>query len=154
MPFGAMTQAEKHLQRVLRIGGLGLLAALTGAFMPRPWMAQLHEMLDLGPFPAQPIVVYLARSTSGLYAFMGGLLWLLARDVRRNHLLINYVGVMGLIASAGLFVTDIRIHMPLYWILVEGPVVAILSGSLLVLSHLARKAERQPARPDPVEADA
>jgi hypothetical protein len=51
--------------------------------MPRSWLDVGHQVLGLGEFPTAPMAEYLARSVSALCTFYGGLLLLLARDVRR-----------------------------------------------------------------------
>lgn len=93
---------------MLRFIGAVCLLALIGLFMPRDWMAATHEAIGLGPFPEEPITEYLARSTSGLCAFYGGLLLLISRDVHRYRGLIAFqaLGIMacslaGTIMGAG-----------------------------------------------------
>ncbi len=88
--------ASRLLAVVLRsVGGVCLLAVV-GLLMPRDWMAAIHEAAGLGPFPTAAITEYLARSTSALCTFYGGLLLLAARDVPRYRVLIAYqaVGIM------------------------------------------------------------
>ena len=88
-----MAQAERWLKLLLRAaGGLMLLATLA-LFMPTRWMEICHERLGLGAFPDQPIVEYLARTTSALYALLGALLLLASCDVKRYARVITVVAV-------------------------------------------------------------
>ena len=75
--------------------------------------------MGLGTFPDAPIAEYLARSTSGLAAFYGGLLLLLARDVYRYRAIIWYqaIAIMCL-ATAGFFLA-IRAGIPAIWVGVD-----------------------------------
>jgi hypothetical protein len=57
--------------------------ALIPLFSPRSWLDGGHKFLGLDEFAAAPIADYLARSVSALCVFYGGLLLLLAGDVRR-----------------------------------------------------------------------
>ena len=46
-----------------------MLTALFAVFLPVRWMAETHEWLGLGEFPESPLVDYLTRSASLLYAW-------------------------------------------------------------------------------------
>jgi len=84
---------EAWLKLLLRIlGGICVLAVIP-LFMPRSWLDAGHQSLGLGQFPTAPVAEYLARSVSALSAFYGGLLLLLARDVRRFVSIIKYQAV-------------------------------------------------------------
>ncbi|MCX6898217.1 MAG: hypothetical protein NT105_05910 [Verrucomicrobia bacterium] len=121
----------------LRIYGTVAGLAIFAVFMPRAWMAATHEMIGLGKFPDGAIVDYLARSVSALYAFHGGLLWLLARDVRRHAAIIAYVAVAGIAFSVFILALDVSLGLPVWWILGEGPSVFVIS--LVVLALLAKE---------------
>ncbi len=121
----------------LRIYGTVAGLAIFAVVMPRAWMVATHEMIGLGKFPDGAIVDYLARSVSALYAFHGGLLWLLARDVRRYATVIAYVAAAGIAFSIFILSLDVSLGLPVWWILGEGPCVLVIS--LLVLTLLARE---------------
>jgi hypothetical protein len=91
----------------------------------------------LGKFPDGVIVDYLARSVSALYAVHGGLLWLLARDVRRYEAIIVYIAAAGMAFSVFVLVLDANLGLPVWWTLGEGPSVLVISVVILVL--LARE---------------
>jgi hypothetical protein len=108
-----MTLAEKLLKLVLYAAGGACCLAVGPLFMPRAWMAWTHVQLGMGAFPDAPVAEYLARLTSGLYAFYGGLLLLLARDVRRHASIIAYqTVVIALLAVVG----AIYGGMPWFWL--------------------------------------
>ncbi|HET6407338.1 MAG TPA: hypothetical protein VFG14_05610 [Chthoniobacteraceae bacterium] len=93
MHFLTERVSESWLRLLLRILGWICVLALIPLFMPWSWLDVGHRLLALGDFPAAPIAEYLARSVSALCAFYGGLLLLLARDVRRFLSIIRYQAV-------------------------------------------------------------
>jgi len=58
--------------------GVGLLLATVAVFLPVSQMAIMHRWLGLGEFPDAPITIYLARSTSLLYAMHGAVMFYVA----------------------------------------------------------------------------
>src|SRR5688572_3366178 len=71
------------LRCLLVLSGVMTLLALPAVFMPTAWMDHFHRGLDLGPLPQKPIIEYLTRSVSFLYAAFGSLTLLIAWDLRR-----------------------------------------------------------------------
>jgi len=140
-----MMNAERTLTAFLRVVGTVCALAIIAVFMPRAWMAAIHERLGLGPFPDGPIVEYLARSTSMFYAFLGGVLWVLSRDVRRSR---RAIAVMACATIAGgwvLLTIDLRAGMPMWWTACEGPFVILLGAVTLILRARAPAGEAQAA---------
>jgi len=70
--------------------------------MPFDWMNAIHRQAELGDLPNVPIVGYLTRSISALYALHGALLVFLAGDVRRFLPVVRFLAVAG----AGAVVPD------------------------------------------------
>ena len=70
-----------------------MCVAIFAVSMPTAWMAACHRWLGLGEFPAQPLVEYLARGTSGCFAIFGVVLLVVATDVRRYGPLISLLAV-------------------------------------------------------------
>lgn len=103
--------------------------------MPFEWMDSTHRWLGMGELPRAPIVGYLARSVSGLYAFHGAFLLFVSLDVRRYLPLIRFVGLVGIFMGAILVGLDLASGMPVWWTTVEGPFVIVLSGIVLVLAN-------------------
>ena len=128
---------ESVLIWLLRISGVVVLLALAAVFLPIAWMAAIHAWLGLGDFPESPLVDYLTRSISALYAIHGGLLLLVSCDVRRHAAVVVYLAVTGI--GFGLLMIGVDLHagMPLRWTIGEGPPVMILG---IVILYLLRKA--------------
>ena len=126
-----MNSAEQFLRILLRIGGITMLTAFFAIFLPVRWMAVTHEWLGLGEFPASPLVDYLTRSASLLYAWHGGLLLLISTDIRRFRPVLIYLGIVTALGGLILLGIDLHAGMPSYWTLGEGPPVALL-GCLMV----------------------
>ena len=119
----------------LRILGVVSLFALVGIFMPYSWMDATHRWLGMGTLPAEPIVGYLARSTSAFYAFFGGLLLLVSFDLQRYRGLLICIGLMHIIFGVLLLAIDLVEGLPLFWTLTEGPIVITFGVIILVLSY-------------------
>lgn len=117
------TAADVLAWSLRMFGGIDLLA-LVPFLMPLEWIRVGHEFCGFGPFPAEPIAEYLARATSLLWAMHGALLLFLARDVRRRVEVIRFVALITVLVSLGLFGLSWRAGMPMWWLLLEGPVFA------------------------------
>jgi hypothetical protein len=115
-----MAKPESALRLVLRMLGSGGLLATPFIFLPYPWMSALHRGLGMGPLPEEPIVGYLARSTSAFYAMVGGLLWVVSFDVRRHRLALCYLGGAICLLGVVLFGVDLLEGLPLWWNLLDG----------------------------------
>lgn len=126
---------------VLRVGGAVMLLAVFAIFMPTRWMAVTNDWLGLGEFPASPLVDYLTRSLSMMYALQGGLLILLSFDLRRYRPVLLYVSLTTLIGGLVLLGIDLHAGLPLYWTLCEGPPVALIG---LLLVWLVRRVPQPP----------
>jgi hypothetical protein len=132
---------ETWLVWLLRLCGGFTLLAFFAMFLPTEWMAATHRWLGLGEFPASPVVDYLTRSIAGLYAIHGGILLVIARDVRAHATLIAYLGAASVLFGIGLVVIDWRADLPLWWVAGEGP--PLLLVGLLIL-WLIRRVPRGP----------
>lgn len=131
-----VARGERRLAWSLRLfGGVDLLA-LIAFFMPMSWIQAGHELCGFGPFPEGPIPEYLARATSLLWAMHGGLLLVLSTDVRKYVELIGFVAIITVLAGLLLFLLARRTDLPLWWMLLEGPVFA--ATGLWYLSCLRR----------------
>jgi hypothetical protein len=138
--LGVVNRQGRFLQIVLRAGGITMLLATFAIFMPVSWMAGTHEWLGMGEFPASPLVDYLTRSISFLYAMHGGLLLVVAGNLQRYRPIVLYLGIAT--AIGGLLLTGIDRHagMPMWWTLAEGPPVALLG--LLITGLTLRSTSR------------
>jgi hypothetical protein len=129
--------SETWLRLVLRANGVVCGLAIFPALMPAAWMAATHQWLQLGTFPPGPVVIYMARCLSGLYAALGGLMLLSGTDVRRYGPVIRYLGAV--LSGMGLLVlvVGIGIRLPVWWIVAEGPVVMADGMAILLLQRSA-----------------
>ena len=110
-----MQRVENYLKVLLQAFGAVTVIALVPCVMPRNWMAVVHEWLGMGVLPDKPVVEYLARTTSALYGFLGGLYLVLATDVRRFARVITYSAVTTLLLSAVNTALCLRAGMPKWW---------------------------------------
>jgi hypothetical protein len=130
-----MTKKKRYFKLLLRVIGTAALFALVAVVMPYSWMNTIHQRLGLGELSPEPIVGYLARSTSAFYAFFGGLLWLISSDLRRYRLVLIYVGAATVVFGTILFIVDLQEGLPLYWCLTEGPTNTTFGIIILTLSR-------------------
>ncbi|MBI5864716.1 MAG: hypothetical protein HZB38_09445 [Planctomycetes bacterium] len=143
-----MAPAQRALVIILRVTGVILLTALFAVCLPTDWMAAIHRWAGLGEMPRAPIVEYLTRSISLLYAFNGGLAIVASFDVIRMRPLILFLAATGIVSGAGLLLIDLFAPMPRYWTVFEGPPLVILSAGVLWLtSRLPKKAAADRASP-------
>jgi len=130
-----MTRQDRFLRLFLRIIGTASLFAFVAVVMPYSWMNAIHQWLGMGRLPTEPIVGYLARSTSAFYALFGGLLWVVSFDLQRHRLVLRYLGAAIILFGATLIAIDMFEGMPLYWSLCEGPIDIGFGIVILFLSY-------------------
>ena len=129
---GRMMNTEIRLLRgLLGLIGCGLTSAVGAVFLPTEWMAASHEFLGLGPFPTATLTEYLTRSIALLYTIHGVLLLAIAIHLRSAWPVIPWVGTTDLLFGLGIFGIDLAAGMPTYWVVMEGPGIAL--GGLAVL---------------------
>ncbi len=132
-----MNGADRLIRFILRLTGTVLLLAAPFIFMPRSWHAWVHEWLGLGPYPEGPVIDYLVRTASAMYALSGIFCWLISFNLER------YAGLIAFLAEASIafgvltIVVDFANELPWFWKWFEGP-PAILWG-IVVLVLLARR---------------
>jgi hypothetical protein len=129
-----MNHNQRILVWLLRIGGVVMLTALVAVVMPFDWMNSIHGQMGLGELPNVPIVGYLTRSISALYAFYGALLIFLAGDVQRYLSVVRFLAMTGAVFGALMLGIDYAVGMPLPWTFAEGPFVIALSAVILWFS--------------------
>ncbi len=140
MPRSDPPRSERLLALLLRLVGAVMLLALPAVVMPTAWMDACHRALGLGPLPAGPIVEYLTRSISFLYAIHGGLLLVVASDVRRNVGVLVYLAAAGMAFGAALVAIDLRADLPVWWVLTEGPPLTAVGLLILLLTRSVPRA--------------
>lgn len=132
--------AEKALAWLLRISAVVLLTALVPAVMPFAWMQEIHRSLGMGELPEGPIVGYLTRSLSAMYAMHGALLFFVSWNVRRFLPVVKCLAVLAVLFGMGMLVLDVMVGMPLSWVVGDGPFIVVLGGVMLWLA--GRMADR------------
>jgi hypothetical protein len=130
-----MAKQGYFFKLLLRIIGSVALLALVAVVMPYSWMNAVHQWLGMGELPSEPVVGYLARSTSAFYAFLGGLFWVVSFDLHRHRMVLCYLGVVIVIFGAVLLVVDLLEGMPLWWSLGEGPINIVFGIVILMNSY-------------------
>ena len=129
---------ETALRLLLRLVGSTSLFALVFVAAPYSWMDAIHAELGLGELPGEPVVGYLARSTSGFYAMLGGLFWVVSFDLQRNRSVLLYLGTATVIFGAALVAIDWGEGLPALWKWWEGPLVMAMGLALLLLTRALR----------------
>lgn len=95
--------------------------AIVPVFFPYAWMNSLHQLAGLGELPSEPIVLYLARSTSAFYFMVGVYAMAFSTDISRYRPLIKLWAMMISLMGLMLIGIDLSAGMPVYWTLSEGP---------------------------------
>jgi hypothetical protein len=143
-----MSHAEKTLVLLMRFSGVLLLTAMIPVVMPFAWMQDIHRALGMGEFPAGPIVGYLTRSLSAMYAMHGALVFFVSLDVRRYLPLVKFLAVLGILFGSGMLVLDIMVGMPPSWIIGEGPFIIVLGGVMLWLAGRVHQTDETSVKSD------
>jgi hypothetical protein len=139
-----MAERDRFFKLFLRVIGTAALFALVAVVIPYSWMNAIHQRLGLGQLPAEPIVGYLARSTSAFYALLGALLWVVSFDLVRHRLILRFLGVAIIVFGGILLIVDFVEGMPLWWSLWEGPINMAFGTIILILSNrIARGIRRR-----------
>jgi hypothetical protein len=133
-----VTKNQTGLVFILRVFGVMDLLALLAVFLPLEGMARTHAWLGLGELPREPIVGYLTRSASALYALHGAMILFISFDVSRYARLITFLAVAALVHGAIMFVIDLVVGMPVFWTLLEGPAFAATGAVVLWMQYKDR----------------
>lgn len=131
----ATTAKERWLVRLLWAFGLLDLAAFSAVLMPWSVMDGIHRACGLGELPTTPIVGYLARTASLLYALHGAVVLFVARDVRRYAPLVRFLAVLAMLQGAALILIDRVEKLPGWWQFWEGSCIAAIGGMVLLLQR-------------------
>lgn len=121
------------LVAVLRVSGVGMLFALVFVFCPFSWMVRINESMELEQLPYTPVISYLIRTLSAMYAIIGGFLLFVSCDVERYRELIRFLGAIAIAAGIGITALDAILRLPIMWTLLEGPMTIGLGAIMLYL---------------------
>ena len=111
-----------------------MLVALLPSMMPLAWMKEVHRYLGMGELPDGPIIGYLTRSLSVMYAMHGAVLFFVSLDVRRFLPVVKFVAVLTILFGLWLIALDVVVGMPVFWIAAEGPSLFLLYCVVLWLT--------------------
>jgi hypothetical protein len=128
----------------LRFLGALDISAFFAVIMPWRWMAFGHTVAGLGEMPHTPIVGYLARSASVMYAIHGAIFLFMSFDVPRYIRLITFLAVVALFHGAIMLGIDLVEGMPPVWTAFEGLGFAATGGAVLVLLWLDSTSQTKP----------
>ena len=131
-----MVNAERMLVILLRAIAVAASLAIVPVFMPHAWMDACHGWLGLGTLPETPIIVYLTRSLSAMYAFHAGLLLIASQDVRRYATIITYVALALMVFGAVMLWIDMQAGLPWFWIAAEGPFTIAMGFAMFVVQRM------------------
>lgn len=126
---------RRMLVWLLRATGGTMLCALIFVFCPFEWMAAVHRQIGMGELAYTPLLSYLTRSVSALYAILGAILLCASFDLDRYRPLILLLGMVALLGGAGVTILDAALRLPLFWTVAEGPSTVLLGIALLVLAR-------------------
>lgn len=132
--------ADALLKWLLRLAGGVELCAVPFILIPVGWMNSAHVWLLGQPLPQGPIVEYMARSLSIMYAVHGAVVFRVSLDVPRFRPLVPFLGGLHIFLGLAILGTDLSAGLPWWWVLGEGPGIAV-GGTLTVV--LARLADRK-----------
>ena len=137
-----MQNSDRNLALFLRAVGCLDFLALLAVVMPQHWMELAHRWSGLGAIPREPIVGYLARSASALYALHGAMIVFISFDVARYERLIRFLAVAALVHGAVILGIDVAERMPPLWRFGEGPAFAAAGAIVLWLQSQRGARER------------
>lgn len=130
--------SERWLQLLLRALGVWDLLALGGVLMPNHCMVAAHAWLGMGDMPQAPVVEYLARSASLIYAQHAVVFLFLSRDVRRYLPLIAFMAWVAVVSGVAMLAIDLISDIPLFWTVIEGPGYIAIASAVLALRRRVR----------------
>jgi hypothetical protein len=134
--------ADASLKWLLRLSGGVELLAIPFVVFPLGGMNFIHDrLLGLGPLPPGPIVEYLARTLSAVYAVHGAVLVALSFDVARYRPVIRIVGLLHAGAGIAFLGIDVSAGMPWFWTTSEGPPVALIGLLIAWLANRGKTAD-------------
>jgi len=126
--------ARRLLVVLLRVTGLTMLCALVFVFCPFRWMAAIHQRLGIGQLNYSPLMSYLTRTLSAMYASFGAVFVFTSFDIVRYLPLVRFVGAVTILGGAGVTILDAIIKLPIFWTVSEGPFTILLGLAMVLLA--------------------
>jgi hypothetical protein len=127
------TDTDNSLKWLLRVIGGVELCAIPFIVFPLSWMDWVHgHLLGLGSLPVAPVVEYLARSLSALYAIHGAMIVRMSFDIARFLPLVVFLGWCHVALGLTVFGADAVAGLPWFWVTGEG--VGITACGVIILT--------------------
>jgi len=121
---------------LLRATGIVMLTALVFVFCPFSWMAKLASWAGVAEqLVYSPLMSYLTRTLSAMYAMMGAMLLFVSFDIDRYMPLVRLLAWLGLVGGAGVTFLDWLVAMPLFWTIGEGLGTVLLGVAMVYLTR-------------------
>ncbi|MSR58404.1 MAG: hypothetical protein EXS05_12120 [Planctomycetaceae bacterium] len=140
-----ISKPHRQLAFALRCLGVLDLSALIVVALPNWIFTDLISGLGLGDSPARSLDVYLAKTTSALYAVHGALIINLSYDVSRYWKLIRFLAFAALVHGLVILGIDSTLDLPAWWRYIEGPGFAATGALILWLQQQVANGERDGA---------
>lgn len=128
-----MNKWKRLTGQLLVVSGGFLILAVVPLFFPIDLMKVIHQWLGLGEMPDSPIAVYLARSTSMLYAVHGFVTVYTGLKIERLWPMAALLGFLHVGIGLTMIGVDLNAGMPAYWVAGEGGPIAGLGALILYL---------------------
>ena len=132
--------AEKLLKWLLVVLGAMAATAVVPMVMPFAWMQRANDALGLAPLADTPLIQYLTRSLSAVYALFGVMTIFIGLHVRSYRRLILLIGWLTGLLGLALTVIDFAVGMPPSWSWGEGPPTIVCAAAMIWLAQRARAA--------------
>lgn len=121
------------LMWLLRVLGTIDLLAIVIVFLPANGIVAAHRLTGLETLPEAPLVGYLIRTSSALYALHGALILFMSADVARYRPVIRLLGWLAIVHGALNLYIGTVVGMPVWWRCAEGPTFAAAGFAILFL---------------------
>jgi hypothetical protein len=132
-----LTRQQRFLALVLSSFGCFDCLALIAVLLPGSVLHAASLRLGLAPLPADPLVGYLARSASLMYALHGATVLFVSFDMLRYWELIRFLALLAIVHGLLILGIDLAEGMPGWWQIVEGPSFSLTGIVVLLLQRTA-----------------
>ena len=125
--------ARTALVWIIRMTGLAGLCGLVFVFCLYGWMVEVHQRIGMGQLEYTPLLSYLTRTLSAMYAMTGAFLLLASFDLARYRPFLKLFAWIAILGGIGVTYLDKLIGLPAFWTWAEGPLTVLLGIAVLVL---------------------
>ncbi|MBN1126492.1 MAG: hypothetical protein JXA82_15915 [Sedimentisphaerales bacterium] len=125
--------ARTMLVLLVRMTAIAMLCGLVFVFCPFKWMTMIHSRIGMGSLEFTPLLSYLTRSLSAMYAIVGAFLMLISFDIEQYRPLLKLSGWIAILGGIGVTYLDAILKLPAFWTWMEGPLTILLGIAILWL---------------------